>query len=98
MRRERRNRGSEWELDWVKCYGGGQTDQGEVLDDCYHVTSASGTLRSDVTLLQLPLSLDVSSVECGIVEGKWEPGKKPPNLMRETGEENRKTTKNILAP
>ena len=27
----------------------------------------------------------------------WEPSEKPPNLMRETGEENRETTKNILA-
>ena len=26
---------------------GSRTDQGEVLDDCYHVTSASGTLRSE---------------------------------------------------
>ena len=26
---------------------GSQTDQGEVLDDCCHVTSASGTLRSE---------------------------------------------------
>ena len=54
MRRERKNRGSKWEFDWVRRYGGGQTDQGEVLDDCCHVTSASGTsgiLRSEVTLL-----------------------------------------------
>ena len=28
-----------------------KTDQGEVLDDCCHVTSALGTLRSEVTLL-----------------------------------------------
>ena len=26
---------------------GSRTDQGEVLDDCCHVTSASGTLRSE---------------------------------------------------
>ena len=78
MRRERKNRGSKWELDWVRRYGGGQTDQGEVLDDCCHVTSALETLRSEVTLLQLPPSSDASSVERGIVEGKWEPGKKPP--------------------
>ena len=25
----------------------GQADQGEVLDDCCHVTSVSGTLRSE---------------------------------------------------
>ena len=28
---------------------------------------------------------------------EWKPGKKPPNLIRETGEEKRETTKNILA-
>ena len=82
----------------MRRYGGGQTDQGEVLDDCCYVTSALGTLRSEVTLLQLPLFLDTSSVERGIVEGKWESGKKPPNLMRETEEENRETSENILAP
>ena len=49
-------------------------------------------------LLQLPFSLDTSSVERGIVEGKWKPGKKLSNRMRETEEENRKTTENILAP
>ena len=52
MRRERRNRGSKWEFNWVKHYGRGQTDQGEVLGDCCHITFASGTLRSKVTLLQ----------------------------------------------
>ena len=51
-----------------------------------------------ITLLQLPLSSDASSAECGIVEGKWEPGEKPPNLMRETKEENQGTNENILAP
>ena len=35
-----------------------------------HVTSALGTLRSEVTLLQLLPSSDASSVERGIVEGK----------------------------
>ena len=29
---------------------------------------------------------------------EWEPGEKPPNPMRETGEENWETTENILAP
>ena len=29
---------------------------------------------------------------------EWELGEKSPNLMRETGEENRETTENILAP
>ena len=82
----------------MRRYGGGQTDQGEVLDDCYHVTSALGTFRSEVILLQLPLSSDASSVERGIVERKQKPGKKLPNPMRETREENRETTENILAP
>ena len=53
MRREKRNYGSECELDWVRRYGGGQTDPGEILDDCCYVTSALGTLRSEVTLLHL---------------------------------------------
>ena len=60
--------------------------------------SASETLRSKVTLLQLLFSLDASSIERGIVKEKWEPGKKPSNPMREAGEENQKTTENILAP
>ena len=51
-----------------------------------------------VTLLQLLLSLDASSNECKINEGKWRPSEKPPNSMRKTGEENQETTKNILAP
>ena len=34
MRRIRWNRGSKWEPDWVRRCGRGQTDQGEVLDDC----------------------------------------------------------------
>ena len=82
----------------MKHYGRGQTDQGEVLNDYCYVTSALGTLRSEVTLLQLPLSSDASSVKHGIVERKWEPSKKPFNPMRETGEENWETTENILAP
>ena len=98
MRRERRNRGCKWELDWVRRYGGGQTDQGEFLDNCCHVTSASWTLRSEVTLLQLPPSLDASSVEHGIVKEEWKPGKKPLKPMKETREDNRETTENILAP
>ena len=61
------------------------------------MTSALGTFRSEVTLIQLPPSLDASFVERGIVEGKWEPSKKPPNPMRETGEENQETSENILA-
>ena len=98
MRRERSNHGSKWELDWVRRYNGGQTDQGEVLDDYYHVTSASGILCFEVMLLQFLFSSDASSVKRGIVKREWEPGKKPPNPMRETGKENQKTTENILAP
>ena len=29
---------------------------------------------------------------------EWEPSEKTPNPTRETGEENRETTENILAP
>ena len=61
------------------------------------MTSALGTLRSEVTLLQLPLSSDASSVKYGIVERKKEPSKKPPKPMRETEEENRETNENILS-
>ena len=82
----------------MRRYSRGQTDQGEVLDDYCHMTSTSETLRSEVILLQLPPSLDTSSVEREIVEGKWELGEKPLNLMREAKEENRETTENILAP
>ena len=62
------------------------------------MTSALGTLRSEVTLLQLLSSLDVSSVERRIVKEKWKPGKKPPNPIKEIGEENQETNENILAP
>ena len=80
MRREKRYHDSKWESNWVRCYEGGQTDQGKGLDDCCHVTSALGLSAHDfcfrnsplVTLLQLPLSLDASSVERGIFEvGTW---------------------------
>ena len=37
--------GSKWEPDSMRHGSGSQTDQGEVLDDCCHVTSASGTIR-----------------------------------------------------
>ena len=39
--------------------------------------------------MQAPLSMELL---------KGNPSKKLPNLMRKTGEENRKTTENILAP
>ena len=77
--------------------GEGQANQGKVLDDCCHVTSVSKTLRSKDHLLQLFFSLDASSAEHGIVEGKWKPSEKSPNLMKETEEENWETTENILA-
>ena len=46
MRRMRRNHGSKWESSWVSCYGRGQVDQGEVLDDCCYMTFASGAFCS----------------------------------------------------
>ena len=54
----------------MRRYGRSQTYEGEVLDDCCHMTSALGTLRSKVALLQLPFSTDVRSVEYGIVKEK----------------------------
>ena len=51
-----------------------------------------------VMLLQLPPLSDAGSVTRWIVEGELELGEKPPKPMRETEEENQKTTKNILAP
>ena len=50
-------------------------------------------------LLELPFSSDVSFVKRGIIERelKWEPGEKPPNLMRKTGKKNQRTNENILA-
>ena len=91
MRRERRYRGSKWEPGWVRRYGGGQTDQGEVLDLLSRdfrfgtsplVTSASGTLRLSryynclLLRTQAPLSVESS---------KWGLGEKPVNLKRELG-------------
>ena len=49
----------------------------------YYVNSAL-----KVTLLQLPFSLNASSAEHGIIEGKWEPDEKLFNLIREIEEEN----------
>ena len=46
VRRIRWNRGSKWEPDWVRHCGGGQDNQGEVLDNYCHVTSTLGALRS----------------------------------------------------
>ena len=44
--KERKNRGFKWELHCVSHHGKNQTNQGEVLDDCCHVTSAFETLRT----------------------------------------------------
>ena len=55
----------------MRYYGGSQTDQGEILDNCCHVTSILGTLCSEIMLLQLPPSSDASSVKRGIVKGKF---------------------------
>ena len=39
----------------MKHCGGSQTDQGEVLDDYCHVTSASGTLHSEGHVITIML-------------------------------------------
>ena len=61
----------------MRRYGGGQTDQGEVLD-CCHVTSASGLLRSRnsplVTLLHPPALEDYLRL---LVEADLESNLKP---------------------
>ena len=73
------------------------------------VSSCHMTSTLKVMLLQLPPFLEASSVEreiCwrGTLKGilnenlEWEPGEKLSNSMKETGEENRGTTENILAP
>ena len=49
-------------------------------------------------LLQLPFSLDASSVKHEIIERKWEPIEQSFKLMKETGEKNWETIENILAP
>ena len=43
----RRNHGSKWVPGSIRHCGGGQADQGEVLDDCCHVTSTLGAFGSD---------------------------------------------------
>ena len=72
MCRMRRNRGSKWEPGWVRHYGIGQADQGEVWMIIVTLLPlrelSAPALR--VTLLQLPPSLDASSAERGNVEGK----------------------------
>ena len=39
----------------MRCYGGGQTDQVEDLDDCYHVTFALGFSAHDFYFRNSPL-------------------------------------------
>lgn len=60
--------------------------------------SALETFHFEVTLLQLTFFSNTNSIERGMIEKKEKPGKKPLNLIRKTGEENRETTENILAP
>ena len=55
MHRERRYRASKWEPDWMRRHGGGQTDQGEVLDNCSHVTSTLGLSACDFRFRNSPL-------------------------------------------
>ena len=77
--------------------GRSQTDQGEVLDDCCHMTSTLGTFCFKGHIIIIDFFLDTNSVKCRIIKGKWKYSEKPPNPMRETGEENREITKDILA-
>ena len=93
----RRNRGSKWETDWVRYCNEIQADQGEVLDDYYYMTSTLETFCSKSHIITIASFLDASFVEHEIVKKKWELGEKPPNPMKETGEENRKIIENILA-
>ena len=77
-----------------------QTDQGEVLNDYYHVTFALVTPCSKghvITIASFFLQTSSAKRESRWRE-EWKPGEKPPNPMRKTREENRGTTKNILAP
>ena len=46
MCKMRQNRDSKWEPDWGRRCDGGQADQGKVLEDCCHLTSASEALCS----------------------------------------------------
>ena len=51
---------------------GSRTDQGEVLDDCCHVTSASGTLRSEghVITLKLFIKINIKSNILNLIKKK----------------------------
>ena len=47
MRKTKKNYDFKWELDWLRYHSRDQADQGEVLDNYCHVTSALKTLRSE---------------------------------------------------
>ena len=71
------------------------------LDDYYHVTSALGALRSGSEGHIITIASFFGRKLCWVWKcwrEEWEPGEKPPNPMKETGEENRGAIKNILAP
>ena len=97
MRRIRRNHSFKWEPNWVKHYGIGQTNQGEVLDNYCHVASTLKALCSKGHIITITSFFNISSAECEIVEEKWEPGEKPLNPMKRTEEENQETSENIIA-
>ena len=81
--------------------GGGQADQSEVIDVCCHVTSAFGALRSGSKGHVITIASFFGRELCWAWKRwreEWESGEKPPNLMKETGEENQETTENIIAP
>ena len=58
MHRMKKNRGFKWEPNWIKYYDEGQTDQGEVLDDCCrYVTFALRVLRSKSYVIIYKISI-----------------------------------------
>ena len=61
------------------------------------MTSTLIAFAPEVILLQLPLFLDTSFAEQGIVKKEWELSEKPLKPMKKIEEENWKTNKNILA-
>ena len=76
---------------------GSQTDQDEVLDDCCHVNSALETLHSEGHVITIAFFFGRELRSAWNCPKKWRFGEKPPNPMRETEEENREITENILA-
>ena len=70
MHREKKKRGSKWEPNWIKRCNRSQIDQGEVLDDYYHVTSALIASILKVTLLQLLSFLDTSFTKRRIIKAE----------------------------